>query len=1550
VGAHQGCAGTSKAAVPKLVAMSARSRLAVASLAFLLLASGAAAVNLVAPDRLPAGQLTGVMALDATPGRTYFARLRDSSGETAAVQSDSVLAESGFLQLDLPVGAATGPRVLELLQMPANGGEGEPEVLLSKNVEVEGAEPWLFLESDKPVYKTGSTIHVRALCLMPDLKPCADAPSIRLVLKNPDNIKVYAAQAEALGGSGVAQGSLPLDERAPLGDYVIVAEDVSNPGLQAELEVLVEEYVLPKFAVSITPVEQFLLPKSNNVLSGAISAVYSYGEQVRGSAVIRATFEKSCNFPYWFAGRDFGRRGSQGRLPHPQEECGEVVLAEKTVRDFNGSHSFELNLGETELSGYNTNVELSVAVTETATGTQINSTASVPVERNQDSQVTVSSPESFQPGLPVPVTVESRNPDGSPDDGQFLVSLTFRPSGWRLRIEETVVEEWVTTTDGVATVELLAPPVTPCCLDAVELAAESDEGLESLFGPESCCWGTVTPIVSRGDGTKKDVIRAAAEYGDCIQPAYPPAASYLSVRPKPEAAGSRQLELLFTEDIRSRDVVYMVTSANGLITSGKVDTEDFAYDAEDGYGRGTFSLPLSERLIPEAHVLVAVPAANGTLLADETKFEVDLSLLSSQPVDLEVQSIIVDDERDYVVPGERVKISGSADPGSLLFLGAVDRSVSFLSDKDTRVSASRIYSALKDQVSRDTAKPDPWGPPGPEECWHIRAFSAAGLSLDLSAASPRERRLCFIDGGFDPRYSMPSCGGYGQPTFVAFAMNAAPQMMMRSAEVSVSSNGMKGEEEDSGSKRRQQRTLRQAFPETWVWTTADVDANGNAVMFSSAPDTITTWDVSGFALSPSAGLGLPLGSAELRVFKPLFVDLKLPYKVVRGEVLEVVMTVFNYMSRPQAINLVLRGSGGAVVPLDAANQALTVAANSAGSRTAMLTFEEVGTATLELYGISTSSPQSDAVKRGLKVVPEGVADSRTLSVVLQPSEAPRAQQEVVLPAHDTSATPPVAGSLYSRLTLSGDLMGPSLEGLDSLVRLPSGCGEQNMILMAPNVYIINYLDAKRDVRSELRERALAFIQTGYSRELQYRHPDGSFSAFGEQDDSGSTWLTAFVLKVFAQAHGSGLVEVDADIASDAATWLLAHQAKNGSFASVGRVIHGDMMGGVGEDPASGEVGLTAFVATALLEARAAGLVGNLADEPLSSSLAYLQARLQQATAMSNYASVLSVHSLTLAHTQGLGDPLMAAGVTDLLRSLAVVDGEFTHWAPRAKPSDAPKVEDEGKPARRAYSVADASGPEVEMTGYALHALVLAEQGLEEGLPSVRWLLSERSDTGGWKSTQDTIVALEGLASYAAEVSADPPEMTITVVSGSGEPQELRLSADNADVVQHLDLEPGAAVSVVASGTGMAVLTLTTAWHSTAEPQAPALEIAGEALALKDGTLEAAITLRRTAGPAQSGMMVAEIGLFSGYAAEPASIEALMSACEGHVKRVETPADGRVVVYLEELPAGEACRLAVALTREVMVDNVKAAPVEAYYYYTPDRRGSALLQPPPVERR
>ena len=36
-------------------------------------------------------------------------------------------------------------------------------------------------------------------------------------------------------------------------------------------------------------------------------------------------------------------------------------------------------------------------------------------------------------------------------------------------------------------------------------------------------------------------------------------------------------------------------------------------------------------------------------------------------------------------------------------------------------------------------------------------------------------------------------------------------------------------------------------------------------------------------------------------------------------------------------------------------------------------------------------------------------------------------------------------------------MGPALSNMAHLLRLPAGCGEQNMVHFAPNLYILRYL-------------------------------------------------------------------------------------------------------------------------------------------------------------------------------------------------------------------------------------------------------------------------------------------------------------------------------------------------------------------------------------------------------------------------------------------------------------------------------------------------------------
>ena len=75
---------------------------------------------------------------------------------------------------------------------------------------------------------------------------------------------------------------------------------------------------------------------------------------------------------------------------------------------------------------------------------------------------------------------------------------------------------------------------------------------------------------------------------------------------------------------------------------------------------------------------------------------------------------------------------------------------------------------------------------------------------------------------------------------------------------------------------------------------------------------------------------------------------------------------------------------------------------------------------------------------------------------------------------------------------------------------------------------------------------------------RYKHSDGSYSAFGDGDPSGSTWLTAFVTKCFMFARKLRPQLVEARIIDQALSFLIRQQNKNGSMREPGRVSHKDM--------------------------------------------------------------------------------------------------------------------------------------------------------------------------------------------------------------------------------------------------------------------------------------------------------------------------------------------------------------------------------------------------------
>ncbi|RWR99662.1 Thioester-containing protein 2:-like isoform J, partial [Leptotrombidium deliense] len=131
-------------------------------------------------------------------------------------------------------------------------------------------------------------------------------------------------------------------------------------------------------------------------------------------------------------------------------------------------------------------------------------------------------------------------------------------------------------------------------------------------------------------------------------------------------------------------------------------------------------------------------------------------------------------------------------------------------------------------------------------------------------------------------------------------------------------------------------------------------------------------------------------------------------------------------------------------------------------------------------------------------------------------------------------------------------MGPVINNLEDLLRMPYGCGEQNMINFVPNIVVLDYLTKSGKLNEKIKSKAISHIESGYQRELTYKHDDGSYSAFGKSDKSGSTWLTAFVHKSFIQAKN--YINIDEKVTKQSLEFLLSKQNEDGTFREEGRLL------------------------------------------------------------------------------------------------------------------------------------------------------------------------------------------------------------------------------------------------------------------------------------------------------------------------------------------------------------------------------------------------------------
>lgn len=245
---------------------------------------------------------------------------------------------------------------------------------------------------------------------------------------------------------------------------------------------------------------------------------------------------------------------------------------------------------------------------------------------------------------------------------------------------------------------------------------------------------------------------------------------------------------------------------------------------------------------------------------------------------------------------------------------------------------------------------------------------------------------------------------------------------------------------------------------------------------------------------------------------------------------------------------------------------VSIPANNGASVSFMIRPKKVGDITLKITAISPLA--GDTIHQKLKVEPEGVTqfENRAVFINLQNQTDLSQELKVDIP------TEAVSDSEYIEFSVVGDLLGPTIKNLDNLVRMPYGCGEQNMVNFVPNILVVKYLEVTNRKMPNVVAKAKKFMEVGYQRELSYKHDDGSYSAFGKSDASGSTWLTAYVVRSFHQA--AKYTDVDPKVIVKGLDFLASKQKDNGEFPEVGKLF---------DNANQNALGLTSFVLIAFFE-------------------------------------------------------------------------------------------------------------------------------------------------------------------------------------------------------------------------------------------------------------------------------------------------------------------------------------------------------------------------------
>ncbi|KAG9337241.1 hypothetical protein JZ751_029526, partial [Albula glossodonta] len=543
---------------------------------------------------------------------------------------------------------------------------------------------------------------------------------------------------------------------------------------------------------------------------------------------------------------------------------------------------------------------------------------------------------------------------------------------------------------------------------------------------------------------------------------------------------------------------------------------------------------------------------------------------------------------------------------------------------------------------------------------------------------------------------------------------------------------------------------------------------------------------------------------------------------------------------------------------------------------------------------------------------EGVQTKKDImTVALNPSELGGFQSHRIDAVKLSSKVPGSPAHTY--ISVTGDLPSQTIpaaiggSALGSLIAQPTGDGEVNMITMTGPVIATHYLDRTLhwdQVGIDRRTQAIKFITIGYTQQLAYRKTDGSYSIW--RDRSSSTWLTAYVAKIFGMAYQ--LITIEEDVLCSALKWLVLNtQQPEGIFKENSPVLHGEIMGGVrGRDS---DASLTAYVLIAMQESRhiCEERVENLSDSMRKASR-FLSRRM---------------HSLTNPYAVALTAYALANEGQHQLDTLFHFSYGETHWP-----------------------VPGSHLSTLEATAYALMALVKAKEIAQAGLV-VKWLTKQKFHNRGYGSTQAMVTVLQALALHRMEAhSVRDIDLQVSLhVAGRSKPVKWSFVRDS-DYVTRTER----------------VVTVYNALPEERREDCKNFELTvkleKEPKVTSQNALETyrlSIEMRYLSPERDATMSILDITMLTGFIADKKDLNRLTSGKDRYVQKIETDKQlsekGSIVFYLDKVSHKQSDRVVFRMHKTNRVGLLQPAAVTVYEYnslenrcvkfYHPEKEGGAL---------